>query len=233
MARVGTLFCFLFLSFTARLDAQWIGSAYGGAAFTRPAEVRIEQPDRATSLRFARVPFAGRSLEPPVYYGYRVWRAVPRTRTLFAGAEFIHAKAFADGSRVSGTGQYRGIAVETIAFADVVQRLGMSHGLNFVLANGGLRRPLGGRVTGTITFGAGPLLPHAELQIDGAAIEGYELGGIGTQLAIGADVRVWRGLSVLTEYKWTRAAVRLTLDSGQLDLTATSHHLVAGLSAAF
>jgi hypothetical protein len=195
--------------------------------------VRIEQAERGTSLRFDRIRFAGRSFEAPIYYGYRIARAIPRTRGLFVGGELIHAKAYADGSGVSGAGAYEGAAVQALPFPAVVQRLAMSHGLNFLLANVGVRRPLGNCVTGTATVGAGPMVPHVEVQLDGITRETYQLAGIGMQAAVGAEVRTWRRLSVLTEYKWTRAAVRLALDPGRAELTASSHHLAVGLSAAF
>ena len=228
-----TLLSVIMLGITAPADAQWIVSVYGGAAFTRPAAIRIEQPAQSTSLAFEHIPFDDRSFESPIYYGYRVMRAMPRAPALFVGGEFIHAKAYADGTRASAAGVHRGAAVQGIPFSAVVQRFAMSHGLNFVLANAGIRRAVCDRVTATATVGAGPVVPHAEVQIDGVLSEGYQVGGTGVQGAAGAELRVWRRVSLLAEYKWTRAAVRLTLNDGRLKLTASSHHLAAGLSAAF
>lgn len=85
LARAGITAALAVLCWAVPADAEWIVSAYGGAAFTRPADVRIEQPDRGTSLQFDRVPFDHRSFEAPIYYGSRVARAIPRARGLFIG----------------------------------------------------------------------------------------------------------------------------------------------------
>jgi opacity protein-like surface antigen len=215
----------------ARADAQWHVAAFGGAAHTRPAQIRVEQPDRVTSLRFDDVAFDDKSFESPIYYGYRVLRVVSPGHGLFIGAELIHAKVYADGSHVVGRGTYRGLATNAIPFADVVQHFALSHGLNFVLADVGVRRRFSDRLTAHLIGGLGPMVPHVEVQVDGVGHEGYQLAGVGVQGAAGVEIGVWRRVSVLTEYKWSHAPVRLSLDSGHAELTATSHHFAIGVSA--
>lgn len=230
---VATLSSMLLLAPAVPAQAQWVVSAYAGAAFTRPADLRIEQPERATSLQFDRVRFEGRSFESPIYYGYRFARVFPRAGGLVVSAELIHAKAYADGAGISGRGVHRGMPVEAIPFPFIVRRLAVSHGLNFVFANVGVRRTLGERITATVMAGSGPVVPHAEVVVNGDVREDYQAAGLGLQGAAGAEWRLWRRISLLTEYKWTRAAVRLDLDTGTAKMNLSSHHLAAGFSAVF
>jgi hypothetical protein len=201
--------------FATPAQAQWVVGAYGGAAHTRPADVRVDGPAGEAAERFEDVAFDHRSLESPIYYGYRASRVVAPRHGLFIGGEFIHAKAYAR------------------PFAPRVRRLAMSHGLNFVFANIGLRRPVSSRIHVNSFAGVGPMVPHVEADIDGVERERYQLAGVGVQAALGAEMRLWRGLGVMAEYKWTRAGLRLDIDPGRVDLTPTSHHLAIGVSAVF
>jgi lipid A oxidase len=223
----------LWCGIAARADAQWHVAAFGGGVHTRPAQIRVDQPDRSTSLRFDDVSFDDKSFESPIYYGYRVLRVVSAAHGLFIGAELIHAKVYADGSHVVGRGTYRGLGTNAIPFADVVQHFALSHGLNFVLADVGVRRRFSNRLTGNLIGGVGSMVPHVEVQVDGVPHEGYQLAGVGVQGAAGVEIGVWRRVSVLAEYKWSHAPVRLSLDTGHAELIASSHHLAVGVSAGF
>jgi hypothetical protein len=216
----------------ASADAQWLFAAYGGAAVTGSSDVQIEKPESDTALRFDDTPFEGRSFDAPVYYGYRAGRMISARRGLFVAAEFIHAKAYATVTQAYGSGVLRGAPVTQVPMSEIVGRFAMSHGLNFLLADIGIRRPLRPRVTATLIAGAGPMLPHVESEIDGIPHDGYELGGTGIQVAAGADVRVSRHVSLLAEYKWTRAMMRVTIAGGEASLSPTSHHLAVGVAAA-
>ena len=114
--------------------------------------------------------------------------------------------------------------------SDIVQQFAMSHGLNFLFADIGVRRHVSRRVTAALIAGAGPVLPHVETEVDGLAHEGYQIAGTGVQVAVGAEVRISRRLSVLTEYKWTRAVMRVSVVGGHASLTPSSHHVVVGLA---
>lgn len=201
------------LAVAAPAQAQWVVAAYGGAAHTRPADIDIDQVPGDAPQRFRSVVIEGRSLESPVYYGYRVSRVVSQRYGWFAGGEFIHAKAYAR------------------PFGARIQRLAMSHGLNFILVNVGVRRPVSSRMRVNAFAGVGPMLPHVEVQLDGIARERYQFAGVGTQAALGAELRIWRRLSILGEYKWTRAVLRLNFDPGRAELSLSTHHLAVGLSA--
>lgn len=218
----------------ASADAQWVLSAYAGAMHTRAADVRIEQPDAGTELVFPEVSFDSESWRSPVYYGYRLARRVPGVRWLFVEGELIHGKVYARGNTARGAGTRRGQPVVGLPFPAVVQRFAISHGLNFVLVNAVARQPLpGGRATLTARAGAGPMLPHPEIEVEGVAREGYELAGPGLQAGGGIEFGLWRGVSLLAEYKWTRAHPRLSIDQGTASLVTRSHHLALGLSLTF
>ncbi|HSL22021.1 MAG TPA: hypothetical protein VK886_10835 [Vicinamibacterales bacterium] len=219
----------------ARCEGQWVAGVYAGAMHTTPAEIKIAQPAVTSALTFPDVPFRGESWDPPIYYGYRLGHALPGVPWLFLEGEFIHGKVFARGSEAGrGAGVRNGVAVGDVQFAAVVQGFSMSHGLNFILINAAVRRPLpGGRVTVVGRGGAGPLLPHAETEVEGRSREGYELAGAGLQASGGVELRMWRRLSVLADYKWTRARVEVSVDRGSATSTLRSHHFVLGLAAEF
>jgi hypothetical protein len=219
----------------ARLDAQWLVSAYGGAVHTQAADVQVDQPAMGTTLVFPDTAFESRSFELPLYYGARIAHSVPRFRWLFVEAELIHGKLYlASPQRARGGGVLQNAGASDVPFAAVVEDFNLSHGFNFILFNALMRRAVyADRVTATARIGAGPLLPHAESVAGGQRREAYELAGIGVQLSGGAEVAVWRRLAVTAEYKWTRAQPHVTLAVGSLQLTAISHHLAVGLSAHF
>jgi len=216
-------------------EAPWIVSAYVGTVHTESAGIQIDQPATGTSLFFPNVSFRSVSWDSPIYYGYRVAHRVPRARALYVEAELIHAKIFAETAEsASGSGTRNGIAVGTVPFSSVVQRFAMSHGLNFVFINALVRHPLAAdRVMLTGRVGAGPLLPHAEIEIEHRTTEGYQLSGAGVQASAGIEMRVWRHANVLAEYKWTRARPAVEIDDGRATVTTRSHHVVMGLSLDF
>jgi opacity protein-like surface antigen len=214
--------------------ADWTAAAYIGAVHTRPAVVMITQPAELTTLTFPGVRFRSESFDSPLYYGYRIGRSVPGTRTLFIEAEFIHAKAFAESqTAAAGSGTRDGAAVRAVAFGDLIRRLAMSHGMNFILLNAAVRYPLGGRLGLTGRAGAGPMLPHGETQVRGVQRDGYEWGGLGIQAAVGVEVRVWQRALAIVEYKLTRADTEISIDKGKASCVASSHHLTFGVGLTF
>ena len=218
----------------ARLEAQWLVSAYGGAVHTQASDVRVDQPVEGTSLLFADTALESRSFESPEYYGYRVGHGVPRVDWLFVEAEVIHAKVYVRSPQQTlGSGLLNHAAASGVPFAAVVDDFNLSHGLNFIFVNALMRREIYERVTAMARIGAGPVLPHTESVVRGQRREHYELAGAGVQLSAGAEVLVWRTLAVAAEYKWTRAQPQVTLAVGSLSLPATSHHVVLGIAAQF
>ena len=217
------------------LQGQVLISAYGGAARTSPAEVQVEQASLGTALRFPEVPFRGESFEPPIYYGYRLAARVPPSRWMHIEAELIHAKVFAEiADALPGTGYYRAAEAIAIPFGNVFEHFAMSHGLNFVLANWLLRTPLttDRRWRLTARVGAGPMIPHREVLMDGHREEGYQLAGVGAQAAAGIERTLWKNVSGLAEYKMTVSRVRVSVHQGTARLTTRAHHLAVGVGVA-
>lgn len=222
--------------------ADWIASAYLGHAWTRSSTVTLALPDRQTAVEIGGVEYRGESFQSPQYYGYRVTWIPDAHRWIGIEAEVIHAKVYAQTDRlVHFRGTLDGADIDaTVPLSSVVQRLAMSHGLNFILANVVLRRELGPvDAAGTPRFaivarlGVGPTVPHAETTVENTNRDQYESGGLGAQVAGGVEGTVWKRLAVLAEYKFTTATPELELDGGTITVPSRSHHLVGGLAYRF
>jgi hypothetical protein len=79
-----------------------------------------------------------------------------------------------------------------------------------------------------VRFGAGATVPHAESTIEGQADEHYQTGSPAIQLAGGAEVRLWRKLYWMGEYKYTRTREEVNVFSGTASSLLQSHHIVTG-----
>ncbi len=214
---------------------EWRAAAYLGAATTRPSTVHIEQPALATSLRFQPVRFEGRSFEPALYYGYRLGYFF--CERLGAEAEFIHLKAYGHVDRlVEVEGELRGAPLRArLPMNTIVGRFSISHGLNMLVANVVYTRRLSRPrwLSVAARAGAGPTIPHPESEIMGSGRQGYQLGRPALHLAGGAELRLWRGLHWLTEYKYTRTRQRVKVASGHAESLFRTHHAVFGLGVRF
>ena len=209
-------------------------SVYAGGMHTEPADVRVEQPASATDLLFEDMPFEARSLESPIYYGYRVGHNVPRRRWLFLEAELIHGKLYPRSPQATrGSGRVRSEPATQVPFSSVVEDFNVSHGLNFILGNILVRRPVTPRFVATARIGVGALLPHTESVVEGERRGRYEWAGLAAHLSGGAEVRIWHRVAATAEYKWSRATPRLALARGHVTLTTRSHHLAVGVRALF
>ena len=232
--RLALMLGMLVLGLPSAASADWIVGAFLGHAWTLASNVTLTLPERQISLEIAGVEYRGESFRSPQYYGVRVaWIPVSR-RWISIEGEFIHAKVFSETSRVvSARGTLRGVPIDaSLPLSSIVQRLAMSHGLNFMLANVALRRDLG-RVVGVVRAGAGPMLPHAESTIDFVAREQYQSGGVGTQVGGGLEVALWRGLGMQGEYKFTWTSPEIDVAGGTATIPAHSHHLVFGVMYEF
>jgi hypothetical protein len=206
---------------TARAD--WVAAAFLGHHWIHASTVVVNLPERQAPLEIDNVTYRAESFTSPQYYGYRItWIPVSR-HWLGVEAEFIHAKVFAK-----------------LPSSAVVQRLAMSHGLNFILANVAVRRDLGSpdvtgttRIVAVLRAGVGPTLPHAESTVGGVTREQYEGGGLGLQAGGGVEMRMWRGLGALGEYKFTWATPRIGVAGGEATVPVRSHHLVGGVALRF
>jgi len=225
-----------------RADADWIFGAFLGQAHTQASTVVLTLPSQETRLDMVRVHYRGESFRSPQYYGLRLtWSPAPH-RWLGIEGEWIHAKVFADVDRaVQMQGTLKGVPVDSsVPLSFLVQRLAMSHGLNFILLNVAVRHGLGpldtrgvSRVVAVVRAGAGPTLPHAESDVDHVARDHYETGGLGAQVGGGLECSLWRGLGALGEYKFTWASPEIEVAGGQARVPARSHHVVFGLRYSF
>ncbi|MCS6817231.1 MAG: hypothetical protein N0A16_09985 [Blastocatellia bacterium] len=220
----------------------WVVAAYLGSARTASSALRISQPALNTDLIFEGVRFYGRSFDPPLYYGVRGGYFIPKLSFLGIEAEFIHMKVYSDPrQRVRAMGIYRGVLLEReLTLGEIVQNYSISHGANLLLFNLAARwciRPSRddrrSRVILATRFGVGPTIPHTESTIEGKQQEQYEWGRAAWQWAAGAELRLWRGLYILGEYKFTRTRQRGTIFAGFAQSLLRSHHGVFGLSYHF
>lgn len=220
----------------------WVVSGYVGGAATRPTTLTITQPTLDTRLAFEGVRLDGRSFDPPLYYGFRGGYFFRRRPSVGVEAEFIHLKVFSDpGQTVTASGQLRGLPFAgQVPLGSVVRQYSVSHGVNLLLFNLAGRRRFGrdaaapdGRLTLAARAGLGPTIPHTESNVEGRAQEQYELGRLAWQAAGGAEVKLWRGLYALGEYKFTRTRQRGRISAGEAHALLRTHHGVFGLSYHF
>jgi len=220
----------------------WVAAAYVGGAHTAASPLTISQPALRTELTFRDVRFESRSFDPPLYYGFRGGYFLRSRPSLGFEAEFIHLKVFSDPrQRVRADGLRRGVPLgRELPLGEIVQQYSISHGVNLLLFNVAARRGLkpqadapDGLLILSGRFGAGPTLPHTESSVEGSRQEQYEVGRLGWQAAGGAELKLWRGLYALGEYKFTRTRQRGKVHSGTAESLLRTHHGVFGLSYHF
>ncbi|HYN08075.1 MAG TPA: hypothetical protein VES67_11845 [Vicinamibacterales bacterium] len=226
--------CALFLAAT-EARAQWYVAAYLGGSHTHAATISIDRPDDDVSLQFHDVRFEERSLKSPQYYGLRFGRTFGVEQRFAVEIEWIHAKAYSQTDRqyeVTGNaGAFSGLIQPPAPMNALVSQYAMSHGLNFLLVNLGVRAPVRDTpVTLVARAGAGPMLPHAESTFAGETREQYEYAGLGLHAAAGIDLRLYRGLSALVEYKCTFGRPEITIVGGTGRMTAVTQHLAVGFA---
>ena len=217
-------------------------AAYLGGAHTASSSLNLTQPALNTRIRFDNVSFDARSFDSPLYYGYRGGYFFRGNPAIGIEAEFIHLKVYSDPQqRVRVTGTYQGGAIaDEMPLGRIVQRYSISHGVNLLLFNLAGRYGVGRGAGESASrfyligrFGVGPTIPHTESQIDGNRQGQYEFGRAGWQAAGGAEVRLWRGLYGLAEYKFTRTRQQGKIFSGEAESLLRTHHGVFGLSYHF
>jgi hypothetical protein len=222
----------------ASARADWLLSGFLGHAQTQSSNIDLTLASQSTQLRLEDVDYRGESFRSPHYYGVRATWTPEAHRWLGIEGEWIHAKVYAEADRrVHVVGTLRGAPIDAVVpLSSIAQRLSMSHGLNFILANVSARRAFGPtkadgspRVVGVVRGGVGPTMPHAESQLDNAYVEQYEGGGIGTQIGGGIELALWRHIGALGEYKFTWASPEIDVAGGQAKIPSRSHHFVFGL----
>ena len=220
--------------------ADWILSGFLGAAKTQSSTIDLSLPAQGTHLQLEGAEYRGESFQSPQYYGLRLTRTLGSW--LGIEGEFIHAKVFANVDRdVHATGTRFGTPLNSdVRLSSVVQRLSMSHGLNFILLNVAARRGLGPadasgahRIVGVVRAGAGPTMPHAESLLDNVTMEQYEGGGLGVQVGAGIEASFGHGVGALGEYKFTDASPEIDVAGGTAKIPSRTHHLVFGVLVKF
>ena len=221
------------------LDAESYIAAYVGGARTKAADVALERFQPGLRLTFENVRFRGNSFDSPIYYGYRAGHYL--TRNVGVEIEFIHLKVHADLDRVVTLREISG-GVETRLQARMrryAEQFEVSHGLNMVLVNVVVRRALVGddppnaRVALILRAGAGPTIPRPEVIVFGSSGGSYEAGPVALQAAAGAEVKLWRGVHALTEYKYTFTSTSFGIPNGRATFDVHSQHLATGLAIHF
>jgi hypothetical protein len=222
------------------LHAESYIAGYIGGARTLSSDVILKRLDPQTRLTFDKVAFTGKSFESPIYYGYRVGHYF--TKHIGLEGEFIHLKVHANLGRVLTVhGTIDGLPVlrqaPMRAYADQFE---VSHGLNMLLFNVVLRQGLFGgpeprdaRVALVVRAGTGPTIPRPEVIVFGAAGGAYEVGPVAVQGSAGLEIKLWRGLHVLTEYKYTFTPTSFAIPNGTASFDVHSHHFVTGLAIHF
>jgi len=230
-----TLVC---VAWPASAGADWILSGFLGHAQTQSSTIDLTLAGQSTQLQLIDVDYRGESFKSPHYYGVRATWIPEAHRWLGIEGEWIHAKVYAEVDRdVRVQGTLRGARIDAIVpFTSIAQRLSMSHGLNFILANVSARQGFGSqnpdgshRMVAVVRAGVGPTMPHAESQLDNVYVEQYEGGGIGAQFGGGVELAVWRHIGVLGEYKFTWASPEIDVAGGQAKIPSRTHHFVFGL----
>jgi opacity protein-like surface antigen len=227
----------LFSPSAARAD--WMLSGFLGAAKTQSSTIDLSLVG-GTQLQLEGAEYRGESFQSPQYYGVRLTRTVGPW--LGIEGEFIHAKVFAEVDRdVRATGTRFGVPFAAdVRLSSVVQRLSMSHGLNFILVNVAARHGFGPtasggahRMVGVLRAGAGPTMPHAESHIGEVTMEQYEGGGLGVQVGGGIEVLLGHGVGALGEYKFTAASPEIDVPGGTATIPSRTHHVVFGVLVKF
>jgi opacity protein-like surface antigen len=217
-------------------------SYFLGGAHTLDSDLKISQPGLGNQLRFDKISFAGRSFENPLYYGIRAGFYPRRASRLGVEAEFVHLKVYAKtGKRVQISGTHNGLSINRQDTLDrIVQNYSISHGVNLLLVNGVLRHAIQrdrasgrGRVMLAGRFGIGATIPHTESTIDGLHQEQYQWGRFALQISGGAELRLWRGLYAISEYKFTYTNQQGKVVSGEAESRLRSHHGAVGVSYHF
>ena len=228
-------------STSAGNDGGWALAAYLGRANTSSSDLNISQSAVGTDLTFHDVRFNSRSFSPPLYYGLRGGYFLRRRPQFGFEAEFIHLKVFSDPQQpVRVTGLRGNIAIDAeLPLGQIVQQYSISHGVNLLLFNVAARHRFNnggdtkGRLALTARAGIGPTIPHTESRIEGVAREQYEIGRLAWQVSGGAEFRIWRGMHLLGEYKFTRTKQNGKVASGTAESLLRTHHGVFGVGYYF
>ncbi len=242
MKRVSTtsLVLLVILAAPRPAGAEWVIAGFFGNAATTRTYLTLTQPSTRTGVRFDSVDYEGRSFHLPPYYGYRATYFLRSPEWFGIEGEVVHMKVYAQPAEaLPAAGTIDGAAVSgPVALASVVERFSLSHGQNLLFVNAVARYAPGrcgdfrtARFVLLARAGVGPTLPHVETTIAGVAEEGYQRGAIAVQAAGGIELRAWKQLHALVEYKFTRCRQSVSAAAGShIETLLHTHHLTFGLS---
>ena len=217
-------------------SAQWSVTAYLGDATTSASRFDVRSSAADTALVVEPIAFDDESFRSPLYYGVRLTRRFERASWFGLEAEFIHAKAITDPSRlVRARGRFNGDDLDgQQRLGAILPRFELSHGLNFLLANAVFHWPNPhddrARINVLGRLGMGPTFPHVESTFLTEKEDAYQRGRVAFAGALGAEVRLANRLSALVELKVTRTRQRVHAGSAEIEGVFTTRHLVAGLT---
>ncbi len=224
---------------TSSLNAEWRWQLYLGKASTSDSDLRIVQPSLQNNLLFHNIEYKDKSFRTPLYYGLRTTYFKRPCSDFGLEVEFIHAKIYSNSQQivfVSGTKE-GGRMDSTMRLGELVQGFSMTHGLNFLFFNlvgrfnfsekdGNLLN----KIKLFVRLGIGPSIPHTESVIQGIKKEQYELHIPAYQIAAGPEIKIWRSLRLLMEYKGTWVRVKdAQIANGYAETKLWTNHLVLGV----
>jgi hypothetical protein len=231
---------FLLLLFSIPASAEWNVAAYLGGTRTHNSVITFEQPSQNTRVLFRDVSYSGQDFQKPLYYGIRGGYVFGRAFGL--EAEFIHLKVFADTNRtVQVDGQVGNQGFNgPLPMNTLVQHFSISHGLNMLFGNIVLRRNFLveeeeniGRILLNSRFGFGTTFPHPEIEALGFTQQGYQDGRPAFQTGTGLEVRLWKRVYGLGEYKFTFTRQKPTIPNGTAETILATHHILFGTALHF
>ncbi len=219
-------------------SAEWVVAGLLGNAATARSSLTLTRPSSGTSVRVDSIDYQGLSFHLPPYYAYRAAYFFRSPGWFGVEGEVIHMKVYSQPNQVvAASGTIDGAPVAgSVALGSVVQRFSLSHGQNMLLVNAVLRHAFGecgdyrtARLVAAARAGVGPTLPHVESTIAGVADERYEVGAMAFQAAAGVELRLWKGLHALAEYKFTRCRQAVDTAAGShIETLLATHHLAFG-----
>jgi hypothetical protein len=216
--------------------AQWIAGAFAGNVWTSDTTVGVRVPAEGTDASLRDVAFADASSNSPIYYGWRLRRALPRPAWLAVEAQFVHLKAISNPAQVvSASGRLGAEPLpDRVPVGTVLPHFELSHGLNLLVIDAVVTTPLGRRGGAARAYvawraGTGPTLPHVEASLHGRSIDAYQWGAPVWNAAAGVGLRVKGPVWAVVDAAVTRTQQRVHAGDAEIAGRFTSRHLTAGL----
>lgn len=239
LCSLGLFICLALLGPTDEARSEWMIGIHGGTSDTRPNDVHLVEPG-GTDLLIRNVHWFSMSFGSPPYYGLRLVRWFSTESSWGVGVDFTHTMMIArlkDSVDVSGTAAglpRSGREQLWSTFAN----LQFSNGHSIASASVFYRRPPGsGNISGFVDrlrpyagVGVGLATPHVEVETSASRTSSYQIGGIAAVVNAGTLYDVGKSVSLLFEYRLSRANIKAGLEGGgSLSLVSWTHHLHLGM----